>query len=241
VALIGPDGAGKTTVARRLEQGSGGRVSYLYMGINPDSGNRLLPTTRVLRALRRGLRGTGSGAGTPHHAPDLRLVSEPAPPPRGLIGNARSLVGLVNRLAEEWYRVAVAVRHVRAGRTVIFDRHYLADYHATDIAASSPPLSRRLHGLALRHAYPRPDMVVYLDAPPEVLYARKGEGTLESLARKRDEYLAAGRDIPGFRVVDATQPIDSIVHEIGALVGIESDHDRGPAGTREAPAAAAVP
>ena len=34
VALIGADGAGKTTVGRRLEEGGEVRIKYLYMGIN---------------------------------------------------------------------------------------------------------------------------------------------------------------------------------------------------------------
>ena len=46
VALIGADGAGKTTVGRMLEQRSTLPVRYLYMGLNPAASNRMLPTTR---------------------------------------------------------------------------------------------------------------------------------------------------------------------------------------------------
>src|SRR3712207_8707740 len=48
----------------------------------------------------------------------------------------------------------------------------------------------RSHGFVLAHVYPKPDLVVYLDAPPEVMLARKGEGSVEALARRRGEYLA---------------------------------------------------
>jgi glycosyltransferase involved in cell wall biosynthesis/thymidylate kinase len=208
VALIGPDGAGKTTVGRRLVEELGGRATYLYMGINPDSGNRLLPTTRAVRSLRRRLAGA---AASPR---DPSTVSDPAPAPRGVRGTARALASLANRLAEEWYRQVLAWSHLRRGRSVIFDRHYLADYYATDIAHPSPTLTRRLHGLALRRLYPRPDLLVYLDAPPELLLARKGEGTIESLERRRSEYLAAGRLVEAFRVVDASAPIDQVTAEV---------------------------
>src|SRR5437667_23836 len=50
VALIGPDGAGKTTIGRRLEKSLPLPVRYLYMGVNAEASNALLPTTRVLRA-----------------------------------------------------------------------------------------------------------------------------------------------------------------------------------------------
>jgi thymidylate kinase len=73
----------------------------------------------------------------------------------------------------------------------------------------------------LMHAYPRPDLVVLLDAPPEVLFERKGEGTLASLARRREDYLgladAAGIDRP-FAVVSATQPVDAVVADVAGIV-----------------------
>jgi predicted ATP-grasp superfamily ATP-dependent carboligase/thymidylate kinase len=212
VALVGPDGAGKTTVGRRLEDELAGAASYLYMGVNADSGNRLLPTTRLRRALGR------RGGSVPPSGRDLERISEPAVAPRGTAATARGLLGLGNRVLEEWYRQAIAWSHLRRGRTVIFDRHYLLDYHATDIAAPNPPLARRIHGLLLRHVYPRPDLVIFLDAPAEVLHARKGEGTIEFLEQRRQAYLAAGQELPRFVVVDATQPLDTVVGQVAELI-----------------------
>jgi thymidylate kinase len=73
----------------------------------------------------------------------------------------------------------------------------------------------------LRHAYPRPDLVVFLDAPPEVLHARKGEGTLQSLSRRRADYLrlAGDPDLGGeFAVVSATQPLPAVIDEVAGLI-----------------------
>ena len=53
VALIGPDGAGKTTIGRRIEHTLPLPVKYVYMGVNPDSSNYMLPTTRLKHALKR--------------------------------------------------------------------------------------------------------------------------------------------------------------------------------------------
>ena len=53
VALIGADGAGKTTVARRLPDLLPVPVRYLYMGVSTDSSNVMLPTTRVTRRIKR--------------------------------------------------------------------------------------------------------------------------------------------------------------------------------------------
>jgi len=197
VALIGCDGAGKTTVARALERDTDLPVSYLYMGVSPDSSNRLLPTTRVAHALKR------SGARRPR---------------RGLRRSVRSALRLANRVAEEWYRQLIALVQLRRGRIVVFDRHFAADFHASDVTDPRRTLTRRAHGFLLTHLYPQPDLVVFLDAPPEVLFARKGEGTIASLSRRRDEYRRLGATLERFAVVEATQPLARVVETVADLI-----------------------
>ena len=229
VALIGCDGAGKTTVARELEQSSGLPVRYLYMGVSAESSNRQLPTTRLANAMKR-----SRGAAIVDHGPPDRDDAGPsdgvdaraaAPAARTARQRARRSVRaglrLANRLAEEWYRQGLAQTYRARGAIVVFDRHFLADYHAYDVAGSGRSLSRRVHGWMLSRAYPRPDLVVFLDAPPEVLHRRKGEGTLRSLARRRADYLdLAGTSGMGgeFAIVSATQPLPDVVGEVAGLI-----------------------
>jgi thymidylate kinase len=197
VALLGCDGAGKTTVARALEREAGLPVRYLYMGVATESSNRQLPTTSAANALKR--------VGVlPRHG-----------------GRARAALRLTNRMAEEWYRQLVAEAYRSRGAIVVFDRHFLADYHAADVAGGPRPLHRRVHGWMLARAYPRPDLAVFLDAPPEVLYARKGEGTIASLTRRREEYLGLvrGGAVAGeVAVVSAVQPQAAVVDAVAALI-----------------------
>lgn len=213
VALVGADGAGKTTIARRLERDHPLPVRYLYMGVNSSASNRLLPTTRLLLRLQPSRAVRGGGPPDP-----ARARTRPA----GIRGRARAAVrsGLRvgNLVAEEWYRQLRAWVHVRRGTVVVFDRHFLTDFHAHDICSrDSLPLSRRLHGFLLAHAYPRPDLVICLDAPPEVLHGRKAEGTIDLLARRREEYLdqAASGDMV---VIDASRPLDDVADDVFAVV-----------------------
>jgi thymidylate kinase len=216
VALIGPDGSGKTTIARRLEQSLPVPAKYLYMGVSLDSSSSLLVTSRLLRRARRVLGAPRDTAG-----PRDSRVDDPRPkgPLRRLARELRSLVGLANRLCEEWYRQLLAWSHLRRGHVVIFDRHYFPDYYAFDIAGGRHrPLSRRIHGWMLAHVYPRPQLLVFLDAPAEVLFARKGEGTIEVLEHRRQEYLKLRDVVEDFARVDATRPEAEVAEEIARLI-----------------------
>jgi thymidylate kinase len=52
VALVGGDGAGKTTIAKSLQESSELSWKYMYMGISLISSNKALPTSRLIRFLR---------------------------------------------------------------------------------------------------------------------------------------------------------------------------------------------
>jgi predicted ATP-grasp superfamily ATP-dependent carboligase len=211
---VGPDGSGKTSVARALEQEPGLAVRYLYMGVSAASSDRLLPTTRLAHAVKRALGAPPDTAGPPP-LPEAEPRPRSRGPLRSAAGAARGGLRLANRLAEEWYRQGLAWRYQRAGRTVVFDRHFFVDYHAYDVAPrAGRSLGRRVHGLVLSRLYPRPDLVVYLDAPPEVLLARKGEGSIGALERRRGDYLALADVVPAFAVVDATRPLAEVTAQV---------------------------
>jgi thymidylate kinase len=217
-ALIGPDGAGKSTVSEGLSQTLPLPVKLMYMGVNPDAGNYLLPTTRIVRSVKRRL-GVAKEAGGPPALP-----SEAPPPQRGLLRRAlrgaRAVLRLGNRLAEEWYRQILAWYFQRRGYVVVFDRHYIADYHAHHVRpqAAGASLTSWLHGFVLRRFYPKPDLVIVLDAPAELLFARKAEGTLAALERRRAEYLALEGVFPELVVVDASQPRERVLAEVAATI-----------------------
>jgi thymidylate kinase len=210
VAIIGADGAGKTTAARRVEGTLARPAKYIYMGDNPGASNVLLPTTRVIHAIHRA-RGAPSAGGPPD--PRRR-------PPKGKWRAVRSILGLGNRFAEEWFRQILAWYHVGRGRVVLFDRHFYADCYAHDIDTKGRKisLSRRLHGFVLQWLYPKPDLVILLDAPAEVLWARKQEGTFEAVAHRREEYLCMGEVFANFAVVDASAPEGAVVEQISRLI-----------------------
>ena len=217
VALVGSDGSGKTTITRRVGTSMPFPVKTMYMGVNLEMNEAMLPTTRLALELKRAL----------GRRPDMVAASSgvTAAPARRRSGGAaagiKSVVKIANWVAEEWFRQLLAWYHSKLrGRVVLFDRHFFADYYAYDVAPAAQPrsLASRMHGGILRHAYPKPDLFIFLDAPPAVLLARKGEGTLEFLERRRREYLQLGDVVRQFVVVDADRPPDEVADEVGRII-----------------------
>lgn len=217
VALIGPDGAGKTTVARQLEKQLPMAVKYLYMGGMPDHSSLMLVTTRLRISLHRWRDRERQRAGE-------IASSQGAPTDRGL--GRRWLVSLLNALlfmtglAEEWLLQGIILTYELRGYLVLLDRHFLFHHHAYIVGSAKRPLplGTRLHAFMLEHLYPRPDLVIYLDASPEVLFTRKGEKSVEILYELRERYSEMSDRVRHFIVLDANQSQEDVTREAAEVV-----------------------
>lgn len=216
VALIGPDGAGKTTVGRQLESSFPFPVKYVYMGVNHESSNILLPSSRLVLAIRRAITAKNNGVRV---AMEDNQTKGPSTGLRRLLSWVRSYLGLINLLAEECFRHALVCYYQRRGRLVVLDRWFYADYYTSERDDQRRwPLSKRIHSYMLRRVYPHPDLVIYLDAPAEVLFARKKETTVAALERRRGMYSELRAVVKDFIVVDAGQPRDMVVQNVSWLI-----------------------
>ncbi len=65
---------------------------------------------------------------------------------------------------------------------------------------------------------PEPDLVLLLNAAPEVLWARKQEIAPDELARQQQAYLAVARQLRSAVVIDAAQPLDQVVHDVQRVI-----------------------
>jgi thymidylate kinase len=193
--VVGPDGAGKTTLVSALPGALGGDTLVVYMGVNRDSQTHALPTMRWAR--RRA----------------------PAIAPARL----RRLVTRVHLLLDQAYRVGVGMRARGQGRTVIFDR-YLYD---AEVDAVVEGRSRRERQLLrwIRRRFPAPDLMLVLDAPGHVLFARKGEHDVERLERLRSAYADVAADVPAFALIDVRQDAAAVLSDaVAAIEARRRDH-----------------
>lgn len=98
---------------------------------------------------------------------------------------------------------------------VLYDRHFI------DILVD--PVRYRYGGPKglLKFVWwlaPKPDLVVLLHAPPEVLQARKQEVPIEVTARQLSDYLALVRTLPYGRCIDAGQPHRRVANDVSSLI-----------------------
>jgi thymidylate kinase len=204
VALIGADGAGKSTISRKLAETFPLPVRILYMGVRLDSSNVLLPTSRLIQLVKRTTTGKDSpdSAGIPSRASRRRKF--------------RADLRVLNLFAEEWYRQLLSWYYRRNGQIVIYDRHFIFDFDYDTAAGSTPKTSiiDRIHRWYLHVLYPRPDLVIFLDAPGNVLFARKRELTVDILEARRQAFLREGQKTQNFIRIDATQPVDVVLSRV---------------------------
>ena len=213
VALIGPDGAGKTTLTARLRESATIPVKCLYMGINIEASNHALPTSRLVAFFKR-RKNKNFGV--------YRCVDDSAPgrenAKRGLSDWLWAIGRLINRLLEEWYRQLLSWCYQIRGYAVVYDRHFLYDFTLDGIDGEKQSADKRIHRWLLERCYPRPHLTIYLDAPAEVLFARKGEKTLEELERRRQAFLQLRHRAKNFVRIDATRPFDVVYAEVSKLI-----------------------
>lgn len=205
IALIGPDGAGKTTLTGMLRDAGVLPIKYVYMGINMSASNVALPTARLAASMK-------------HRLAARATVESTRPPRRRWYRPVWVAARLANRLADAWFRQLVSWTYQWRGYVVLYDRHFTIDFAREVAPDGEESLDRLVYRWCVTRLYPRPDVVIFLDAPGTVLFARKGELTIEELERRRQAMLRQGAHLPGFHRVDATRPLPEVFEEIKAHV-----------------------
>jgi thymidylate kinase len=129
-------------------------------------------------------------------------------PPRGIV---LSLFKLAWLWLNWWLGWLKGLRNARREGFVLFDRFHgdlLVDPRR--YRYGGPMWAARL---AVR-LMPQPDLVIFLDAEPEVLLSRKQEVSREALVSSRTRYLVLCKSNTNYRIVDAAQSLPAVVADV---------------------------
>ncbi len=172
VALLAPDGAGKSTLTDSIRDSFYFPVRSIYMGLYQKKNAKKA-------------------------------------------GFSLAKAGLVGNLFTQWGRYSTARYHQARRRLVVFDRY---TYDALLSARQPQSRVQQWRRWLLAHTCPAPDLVILLDAPGEILYARKGEHSATLLEQQRQQYLSLRPQLQQMVVVDATQEPEQVRRDVISLI-----------------------
>lgn len=190
IAIMGPDGAGKSAVIDAIRH----QFKFAYHKVKCF---HLRP--KYLRTGR-----------------DIQqVVTDPhGRPPRGIAASVLKVFFLV---ADYWlgYGLKIAPA-MRRSQLIVFDRYvYDLLVDSKRVRYGGPAWLLRLAAQVVPH----PDLVILLDAPPDVLWSRKQEVSFDEVVRQRVAYCRVAAQLPFATTVDASQPLADVIRDVdGAIV-----------------------
>ena len=218
IALVGPDGAGKSTIVAELTEWLAWRLNLrvFYLGSAQPSRR-----TRTLRSLSRAAR-----------AADRRLGRMPGGPLVTRVADALAAARYLADADDRASRVQAGRSLAARGAVILFDRFPLPGVRVGDRLMDGPRIptlasagsSRLLRRLASRERaiYDRiapPDHIIQLAVSPAVALGRKGNRSPETVEAKSRSLAEA--DLAAFAPltrIDAEQPLEAVIAAVKASV-----------------------
>jgi thymidylate kinase len=202
VAVLGPDGAGKSTVCSILAQMN--RAQLPFSAIETQHMyQRALPRLSELKKGRIRTKPLTSAA--THDPHGKKPHSLPA-----------SVFSLFYTAIDQWCsRLRWSKLKMSRNMLMLHDRHMLE-------VVVDPKRFRYAGPSWLAKAFmqliPTPDLIVLLDTPAEILQSRKQEVPFEETRRQRDAFKALVSSMPCGRVVNATGPAEEVAADVREVI-----------------------
>jgi thymidylate kinase len=191
IALTGPDGSGKTTVARSLIDDYPGPTAYVHF--RPP----------VLRPL-------------PSRPPDVSIAPpDKGSPAHGLFDRMMGWLRLARSTVVFWLAYLIRIRPALERGTLVVADRWSYGYVAQPLALRYFGPARL--AAAMVSMTPRPDLVAVLAAPADVIHERKGELTLEQIEEELERWGRMSTHSPV--LIDAALPPEDVVRCVRESIG----------------------
>lgn len=185
--------------------------------LGPDGSGKSSVIERAIPCLAPAFRRTSSSHLRPHFG---RKITNRSPVTNPHSQAPRSLIASVAKVFYFWcdyffgWWLTIWVNLV-SSTFVVYDRYYydlLVDPRR--YRYSGPMSLARWIGQWI----PQPDLILLLDAPPEVLRSRKQEVSFEETGRQRKAYLKLVRNMKNGIIIDASQPLEKVIVDVNEAV-----------------------
>jgi thymidylate kinase len=189
VAVVGPDGVGKSTL-----------IDHLIPMLRPAFLRQTVSNWRPGWFWR--LKGTAVPVTNPHAKPNYSAW----------FSVARLFAHVMDYLFGYLFLIRPRLTH---STLVVFDRYF------HDMLVDSRRYRYGGPRWLLKAVYPlipKPDLLLVLDAPEELILSRKQEVKQEELSRQRQSYLKIAKDRPLTFVIDASRPLALAGAEVTGVV-----------------------
>ncbi len=188
VVLLGPDGAGKSSVIEAL-------------GVTLTSAFARWTCWGFAPSIRQLLGRPSGSTNQPHALP------------------ARSF--LISLVRASYWLAYYTFGYVRVRLALVRSTLVLYDRHFVDILVDSKRYRYGGPSWLLPFIWrliPKPDLIVLLNAPPQVLQARKQEVPFEETARQLKAYLSLVRSMKNAHIVNAAQPLEDVAADVTDII-----------------------
>jgi len=193
--------------------------SGLYISIlGPDGCGKSSVIEKILIDLKPAFRKTQYFHLRPHLGKNMSQNTKPIDDPHSQNnrGWLLSFIKIFYFLFDYLFGYIIKTRPMLVRSTfVVFDRYYYDLLVDPKRYRFSLPL---WFAKFIGYFIPRPNLVILLDVPAEVIHTRKQEVSFEETFRQRDEYINIVSNLNNGVVIDAGQSLDKVVSEVNKAI-----------------------
>jgi thymidylate kinase len=168
VVLIGPDGSGKTTMSDKIIDNLG--KFFFNKSIYRHGRFEYLPRLSEIFKFRK---------------KDNNIKSDNIVEPidsKYKYSSSKAMVYMIYYLLDYIFGYLFILKYKAQNKIILFDRYYY-DYMIQSTFENSPKLLKWIY----KTMAPKPDLLIFLKAKPEMIYARKPELNIEEITKQQEK------------------------------------------------------